>query len=194
MRQFSATKKVKRSKQDRAIAEIKHHAHSKENASKKVLYTKQPLCKVTQGNKIHISESQRTSSKPATISTHPALCLNIDHQQQPSVNISGSVKKNKIDHIINWEILDKALPYSASTGRCNLCIAKRINILYKRPTLNKRRELFCTCPHRRKCLLQKNEMEPERNTRRMLTTETRQHLQMAELARNRFVVKVGKDI
>ena len=47
---ISATKKVKRGKQDRAIAEIKHHAHSKENASKKVLYTKQSSCKVTQGN------------------------------------------------------------------------------------------------------------------------------------------------
>ena len=28
----------------------------------------------------------------------------------------------------------------------------------------------------------------------MLTTETRQHLIMAELARNRFVLKVGKEI
>ena len=58
------------------------------------------------------------------------------------------LKKSKIDHTIKREILDKALSYSASTGRCNLCIAERINILYKRPTLNKQRELFCTCPHR----------------------------------------------
>ena len=64
------------------------------------------------------------------------------------------LKKNKIDHIIKWEILDEALPYSASTGRCNVCIAERINILYKIPTLNKPRELFCTCPLRRKFLLQ----------------------------------------
>ena len=27
------------------------------------------------------------------------------------------LKKNKIDHIIKWEILDKALPYLASTGK-----------------------------------------------------------------------------
>ena len=46
-----------------------------------------------------------------------------------------NLKKSKIDHKIKWEILDKALPNSASTGRCNICIAERINILYKRPTL-----------------------------------------------------------
>ena len=40
----------------------------------------------------------------------------------------------------------------------------------------------------------KTEREHERNTRRMLTTETRQHLKMAELARNKFAVKVGKEI
>ena len=70
-------------------------------------------------------------------------------------------KRSEIDHTIKWEILNKALPYSASIGRCNLRIAERINILYKRPTLNKRRELFCTCPYRRKCLLQSAKLPNE---------------------------------
>ena len=38
------------------------------------------------------------------------------------------------------------------------------------------------------------EIERSRNTRRVLTTARGQHLKMAELARKRFVVKVGKEI
>ena len=41
-----------------------------------------------------------------------------------------ALKKSKTDHTIQWEILDKAIPYSASTWRCNLCIADIINIFY----------------------------------------------------------------
>ena len=84
-----------------------------------------------------------------------------------------TLKKNKIDYIINWEILDKALPYSASSGRCNLCIGERINISYKRPTLNKRRELFCTSPHSRKCLLQNAKLpnEDREGTRKEYTPD-----------------------
>ena len=40
----------------------------------------------------------------------------------------------------------------------------------------------------------KTEMKHERNIRRTLTTETRQHLKVAEKAENKFVVKVGKEI
>ena len=73
-----------------ANAGIKHHALSKANASKKVLYTKQLSCKVTQANKVHIFEPQKTSSKSAIISIYPALRLNIDYQQRHSANTSGS--------------------------------------------------------------------------------------------------------
>ena len=98
-----------------------------------------------------ILESQRTSSKAAMIDIYQASGLNIEYQQQQRAHLE--VKKSEIDLRIKWEILDKALTYSASTRRCNLCIAERINILFKKPTLNKRRELYCTCLHRRKCLL-----------------------------------------
>ena len=106
---------MKRSKQDRAVAKINHHAYSKANASKKVSYTKQPSYIVTQGNKIHILESQKTSSKPPIINTHQASSLNIDYTHKDPQGTHLEVKKIEIDHTIKREILDKALPYSAST-------------------------------------------------------------------------------
>ena len=119
-------------------------------------------------------ESQITSSKPATI-TIIISSFKLEHGLS-TITLSEQIwklKKSKIDHIITWEILDKALPYTASIRRCNLCIVERINIVYKRPTLNKRRELFCTCPHRRKDLLQnaKQSIENRDGTRKKHTPD-----------------------
>ena len=109
-----------------------------------------------------------------------------------------NLKKSKMDHTIEWEILDKAYPirhpledansalrkesctkdrYSTSDVSCSAHAPTEENASYK--TRN--------CP-------MKTEMERERNTRRTLKTETRQHLKIAELARNRFVVKLSKEI
>ena len=63
------------------------------------------------------------------------------------------LKENNTDHTITWKILEKAQPYTPITGKCNLCTSKKAYIAYNHPSLNKRRELFCTCHHRRKHLL-----------------------------------------
>ena len=63
------------------------------------------------------------------------------------------LKENNTDHTVTWKILEKAQPYSPITGKCNLCTSEKAYIAYTHPSLNKRRELFSTCPHRRKHLL-----------------------------------------
>ena len=70
------------------------------------------------------------------------------------------VLKGDVDHIVTWKILEKAQPYSPTTGKCNLCTTEKARIAFTRPSLNKRRELFSTCPHRRKYLLSNLRPEP----------------------------------
>ena len=63
------------------------------------------------------------------------------------------LKESKTDHTVRWKILEKAQPNSLTIGKCNLCTTEKAYIAYTHPSLNKRRELFSTCPHRRKHLL-----------------------------------------
>ena len=63
------------------------------------------------------------------------------------------LKENNTDHTVTWKILEKAQPYSPTTGKYNLCTTEKAYIAYPHPSLNKRRELYSTCLHRRKHLL-----------------------------------------
>ena len=56
------------------------------------------------------------------------------------------LKESNADHTVTWKILEKAQPYSPTTGKCNLCTTENAYIAYTHPSLNKRRELFSTCP------------------------------------------------
>ena len=71
------------------------------------------------------------------------------------------LKENNTDHTVTWKILEKAQPYTPITGKCNLCTSEKAYIAYTHPSLNKRRELFSTCPHRRKHLLSNLKMKSE---------------------------------
>ena len=72
------------------------------------------------------------------------------------------LKESNTDHTVTWMILKKAQPYSPITGKCNLCTTEKVYIAYTHPSLNKRRELFSTCPHRRKHLLSNLKSEEEK--------------------------------
>ena len=67
------------------------------------------------------------------------------------------LKENNTDHTETCKILEKAQPYSPTTGKCNLCTTEKAYIAYTHPSLNKRRELFSTCPHSRKLNLKSEE-------------------------------------
>ena len=62
------------------------------------------------------------------------------------------LKQNNTDHTVTWKILEKAQPYTPTTGKCNLCTTEKAYIAYTHLSLNKRRELFSTCLYRRKHL------------------------------------------
>ena len=79
------------------------------------------------------------------------------------------LKENNTDHSVTWKILEKAQPYSPTTGKCNLCTTKRAYIAYTHPPLNKRRELFSTCPHGRKQLLSNLKSEEKKNSKPQCT-------------------------
>ena len=63
------------------------------------------------------------------------------------------LRESNTNHKVTWKILEKARPYSPTTGKCNLCTTEKAYIAYTHPSLNNRRELFSTCTHRRKYLL-----------------------------------------
>ena len=48
------------------------------------------------------------------------------------------LKENNTDHTVPWKILEKAHPYTPTTGKCNLCTSEKANIAYTHPSLNKR--------------------------------------------------------
>lgn len=64
------------------------------------------------------------------------------------------LKNANLKYTITWSIVEKARPYSPKTKRCNLCLAEKYNILSKKPSLNRRKEIYGTCMHRKKHLLQ----------------------------------------
>ena len=65
-----------------------------------------------------------------------------------------NLENNNIEHCISWEIIENSHPYNTASKKCNLCTAEKYFILTGKPTLNKRREIFAQCPHRKKNLLQ----------------------------------------
>ena len=65
-----------------------------------------------------------------------------------------SLKDNNINHVITWQIIARAKPYSSASKRCNLCLLEKFIIIREphRCTLNKRNELVSCCRHRKKSL------------------------------------------
>ena len=40
------------------------------------------------------------------------------------------LKENNTDHTVTWKILEKAQPYSPTTGKCNLCTSEKTYIYF----------------------------------------------------------------
>jgi hypothetical protein len=66
-----------------------------------------------------------------------------------------TLKDQQINYTLNWKIISRALPYSPTTKRCNLCITEKFYIIYhpKLASLNSRCELANSCRHFKKFLL-----------------------------------------
>ena len=74
------------------------------------------------------------------------------HETRLSEHI-WKLKEKNIDHTISWSVISKANPFSPASKRCSLCLEECYHILKLKPTLNKRKEIYSTCPHFKKHLL-----------------------------------------
>ena len=76
-----------------------------------------------------------------------------------------TLKDAGVIHKTEWTILDKAKPYFPAARKCDLCLTEKYHILLEKSRLlNKRSEIFLTCPHRRKHLLQNSDRCNEENS------------------------------
>ena len=67
------------------------------------------------------------------------------------------LKEENKAYQVNFEIVGRAAPFSAVSGRCNLCVREKYEIIFnpEKATLNSRNELFSTCRHKWAALLVK---------------------------------------
>ena len=73
-------------------------------------------------------------------------------------NYNAAQNKNKqINHTISWKILSRCQSFNPATKKCNLCLREKFFIICKPEgvSLNNMNELFSTCRHRLKLLLDK---------------------------------------
>jgi len=66
-----------------------------------------------------------------------------------------SLKRSNTAYEIGWTIKERARSYSNVSGKCNLCISEKFQILKaaKSQALNQRSEMISSCRHDRKYLL-----------------------------------------
>ena len=67
------------------------------------------------------------------------------------------LKEENKAHTVEFSVVGRATPFSPVSGRCNLCILEKFEIIFnsEKATLNSRRELFSACRHRWAALLTK---------------------------------------
>ena len=87
----------------------------------------------------HNSDFRKRENDGTTLSTHV-----------------WNLKDSNLNFDINWEIAARAEPFNPATKKCQLCLTEKYLIMFKPEgaTLNSRSEMFATCRHRTKLLLQ----------------------------------------
>ena len=67
------------------------------------------------------------------------------------------LKRESVPYNLSWEVLSRAKVFNPTTRTCQLCLREKYLIMFnpESATLNSRDELFSTCRHRLKLLLQK---------------------------------------
>ena len=78
----------------------------------------------------------------------------LEHKRT-STTLSEHVRKLKNKNInfnIKWEIVKKVKRFSPNDKVCKLCLQEKLSILRSTSSLNKRREIFGHCIHRKKIL------------------------------------------
>ena len=89
-----------------------------------------------------------------------------ENQDKPGTTLSRHIHKLRregTDFTITWDLLEKKLAgYNISSKSCRLCLLEKFHILFTPgvATLNKRRELFSSCRHRKKLTLGAKKPKP----------------------------------
>ena len=73
------------------------------------------------------------------------------HRKKDTKHI-WELKDRNIEHTIQWEIIKKVRPYTPEKSVCKLCLEEKYQILTKAHSLNKRKEIFSHCVHRKRFL------------------------------------------
>ena len=85
-----------------------------------------------------------------------------ENEMEPGTTLSRhvhSLRKTGANFTITWDLLEKKLAgYNPTTRSCRLCLLEAYHIMFTpgAATLNKRRELFSSCRHRKKVTLRKS--------------------------------------
>ena len=87
----------------------------------------------------HDSDFRHRDNKGTTLSTH-----------------IWKLKDEDTNFNISWEVVARARPFNPSNKKCKLCLTEKYFITFKSEgaTLNSRSEMFATCRHRKKLLLE----------------------------------------
>ena len=79
-----------------------------------------------------------------------------DKQKTRLSTHTWKLKDKSIDFDVKWSLIEHASDYNPITRKCRVCLKEKFYIMYDQSgsTLNKRQEVFNTCRHRKKKLLE----------------------------------------
>ena len=66
------------------------------------------------------------------------------------------LKSSGQDYQISWKVIDRGAEFNPATRKCRLCLKEKYHILFNSAcaSLNSRSEMFATCRHRKRLLLE----------------------------------------
>ena len=70
-----------------------------------------------------------------------------------------NLKNKKAEDNVEWKMLKQLKPYAPNKKICNLCFEEYFRILMEKPTLNRRKEIFCV--HKKRFLLKNVATSPQ---------------------------------
>lgn len=91
----------------------------------------------------------------ARLAVHKRSFINEEENQTSLSKHIWELKRKNINYTLNWELVDRAMPFSPVTGVCWLCIKEKFHIMF-RPSmanLNSRSEIYSNCRHKKSALL-----------------------------------------
>ena len=96
----------------------------------------------------------------ARLGTHKHSFNNAEANQTTLSNHIRELNQTNTQHTLQWEIVDQAKPFNPVTGICALCTREKFFITFKPPwaTLNHRSEMFASCRHKSRMLLENQKL------------------------------------